>query len=59
MEKPRIIVIGIDGGTWNTIKPLAEKGDLPTFKKLMSSGAFGTLLLGGKFQSGDVHLGGA
>src|SRR3989344_4700677 len=40
----RIIVFGIDGGTWILLKPLAEKGYLPTFKKLMDGGAYGTLM---------------
>ena len=44
MEHPKIIVFGIDGGTWKLIKPLAEKGDLPTFKKIMDRGSFGTLM---------------
>jgi len=43
MEKPRVIVIGIDGGTWNLIKPWAEKGELPTFRFLLENGAWGEL----------------
>lgn len=40
----RVIVFGIDGGTWDLLKPLAEKGELPTLKRLMDEGAYGTLL---------------
>lgn len=39
MEK--IIVFGLDGGTWNVIKPLIEKGELKVFKKLMDNGTWG------------------
>lgn len=40
----RIIIIGIDGGTWTLLKPWAEKGTLPTFKKIMALGVHGTLM---------------
>lgn len=43
-SKKRIIVFGIDGGTWDLLKPLAERGDLPVLKRLMEQGAHGTLL---------------
>jgi predicted AlkP superfamily phosphohydrolase/phosphomutase len=39
----KVLVIGIDGGTWDLIKPLAEEGKLPTFKNLMRNGAYGNL----------------
>jgi predicted AlkP superfamily phosphohydrolase/phosphomutase len=39
----RVLIIGLDGATWNIIKPLADGGKLPTFKKLMSNGTWGTL----------------
>ena len=35
MKKLRVVVIGIDGATWNLIKPWAEEGKLPTFKKFI------------------------
>ncbi|MBI2626200.1 MAG: alkaline phosphatase family protein [Candidatus Nealsonbacteria bacterium] len=44
MNHPKIIVFGIDGGTWILLKPLAERGDLPAFKKIMDSGSYGTLM---------------
>ena len=37
------LIIGLDGATWNVIKPLAEEGKLPTFKKLMEEGVWGNL----------------
>lgn len=42
-KNPKIIVIGLDGATWDLIKPLADAGELPTFKKLMEEGAWGDL----------------
>ncbi|MGQ9722718.1 MAG: alkaline phosphatase family protein [Candidatus Jordarchaeum sp.] len=41
MEK--IIVIGLDGATWDVIMPLIQKNKLPTFKKLLENGAYGSL----------------
>jgi len=43
MKKLRVVVIGIDGATWNLIKPWAEEGKLPTFKKFIEEGAWGSL----------------
>jgi len=39
----KIIVIGIDGGSWNYIQPWIDEGKLPTFKKLQQAGAWGVL----------------
>ena len=39
----KLLVIGLDGATWNLIKPWADKGKLPTFKKLMENGVRGNL----------------
>ncbi|MFB0562136.1 MAG: alkaline phosphatase family protein [Candidatus Lokiarchaeia archaeon] len=41
MEK--IIVIGLDGATWDVLISMIKKNKLPTFKKLMENGAYGTL----------------
>ncbi len=30
----RTLIIGLDGATWDMIKPLADGDKLPTFKKL-------------------------
>lgn len=40
---PRIICIGLDGGTFDLIRPWADSGKLPTFKKLMDGGAWSEL----------------
>ena len=38
-----IIVIGLDGATWNLLKAFAKKGHLPTIAKLMHNGVYGNL----------------
>ncbi len=43
-EKPKVLVVGIDGATWYWIKPLMLEGKLPTFKKLMENGTSGPLI---------------
>jgi len=43
MKKPKVIVIGLDGATWDLIKPWVDEGKLPTFKHLMENGAWGAL----------------
>ncbi len=42
-NKQRVAVIGLDGATWDIIKPLADEGRLPAFRKLMNEGAWGIL----------------
>lgn len=42
-SRPKVIVIGLDGATWDLIKPWADEGKLPTFKYLMENGAWGVL----------------
>jgi len=39
----KLIVIGLDGATWDVILPLVEDGKLPTFKKLLENGVWGVL----------------
>lgn len=39
----RVLVIGIDGATFDLLSPWAEKGDLPNLARLMSEGAHGPL----------------
>jgi len=39
----RVLIIGLDGATWNIIKPLVDEGKLPTFRELMSNGVWGKL----------------
>ena len=39
----RIMLIGLDGATWNLIMPWVVEGELPTFRYLLEKGAWGTL----------------
>ena len=39
----RVLVIGIDGGTFDLIKPWSKAGYLPNISKLISEGSFGNL----------------
>ncbi len=39
----RVFIIGLDGGTFDLIRPFAEQGQLPTLKKLMDEGAWAPL----------------
>ena len=32
----RVIVSGLDGATWNLLKPWVDKGELPFISKLMN-----------------------
>jgi predicted AlkP superfamily phosphohydrolase/phosphomutase len=39
----RVLVIGLDGGTFRVIKPLVTAGRLPTFARFMEEGVWGDL----------------
>jgi len=39
----KAVVLGIDGATFDLIRPLAEKGELPAFARLLREGSWGTL----------------
>lgn len=39
----KIVVLGLDGATWNLIKPLVDKGKLPTIESLIRTGSHGGL----------------
>ncbi len=39
----RVIVLGIDGGTWTMIEPMMAAGQLPNLKKLYDTGLHGVL----------------
>ncbi|MBI5301692.1 MAG: alkaline phosphatase family protein [Chloroflexi bacterium] len=39
----KVVCIGLDGATFDLIKPFIAQGKLPTFKKLMGNGAFSEL----------------
>jgi len=41
--RPRVLIIGIDGGTFDVIRPLAEAGRLPHLGRLMREGCWGPL----------------
>ena len=45
MSQPssKVMVIGLDGATFDLIEPWAETGHLPTFRRLMAQGAYGPL----------------
>lgn len=40
---PKVFCIGLDGATFDLIRPWAESGQLPTFKKIMDGGAWSEL----------------
>src|SRR6185436_19139221 len=42
-KKPRVLIVGLDGATFDNIRPWAEKGLLPTFKRLLDEGVHGAL----------------
>jgi predicted AlkP superfamily phosphohydrolase/phosphomutase len=39
----RVLIIGIDGGTWTVLKPAIDKGHMPFLKSLVDSGVSGIL----------------
>ncbi len=41
--KRKLVIIGIDGGTFSLIDPLVERGELPNLAKIIKSGARGIL----------------
>jgi predicted AlkP superfamily phosphohydrolase/phosphomutase len=43
MAKNQVFVLGIDGGTWNIIKPWIDGGELPTLRSLIENGVSGNL----------------
>lgn len=43
IQPNRVIVIGLDGATWNIIEPMVQEGKLPTIEKLMQDGCYGNL----------------
>ncbi len=44
MSDEKVVVIGIDGATFDLIRPWAEKGKLPTFQRMLAEGASCILL---------------
>ncbi len=43
MDPRRLLIFGLDAGTWTVIDPLIEAGRLPTLAHLRARGAWGTL----------------
>jgi len=43
-DKNPLVVIGIDGATWNVIDPMIARGELPNFARLKNGGAWGPLI---------------
>lgn len=39
----KVLVIGLDGATWNVLIPLINQNKLPTIKKLFQNGVYGAL----------------
>jgi predicted AlkP superfamily phosphohydrolase/phosphomutase len=39
--RPRIVILGLDAGSWNVVLPFLERGDLPAFRKMMDEGTYG------------------
>ena len=39
----RVFVLGLDGATWDVLRPLVQQGHLPRLARLMEQGAAGTL----------------
>ncbi len=39
----RLIIVGVDGGDWQNLRPLADAGKLPNFARLLKEGATGPL----------------
>lgn len=39
----KVLVVGLDGATWDIIRPLVAEGRLPTIARLLDKGASGTL----------------
>ncbi len=43
-EKNKVLIIGLDGATFDILNPLMEKGLMPNLKKIKDHGAWGELL---------------
>jgi len=44
MKNNKVIIIGIDGATFDIILPMMKRGELPTFKNIIDKGAWGQLM---------------
>jgi len=43
-SKPRILLLGWDGATWDVMDPLLRDGKMPTLKRLLDGGTRGTII---------------
>lgn len=43
MVNQRVILLGLDGATFDLLLPMAERGDLPNLKRMLEQGAHGVL----------------
>jgi predicted AlkP superfamily phosphohydrolase/phosphomutase len=41
--RAKVLLIGLDGASWNVIQPLIKEGKLPNIKKLMDTGSHGVM----------------
>jgi hypothetical protein len=39
----KVALVGLDGADWRVLRPMVEKGELPTFARMMREGASGSL----------------
>ena len=55
----KVLVIGLDGATFDLLRPWMAEGHLPNLKRLMQAGASGSALLPGEpeWQVGEMGLG--
>src|SRR5262245_52934158 len=37
-EAPRVLLVAVDGATWDVMTPMMERGELPTFQRLAERG---------------------
>jgi predicted AlkP superfamily phosphohydrolase/phosphomutase len=42
-SRDRVIIIGLDGGTFRFLQPLMADGHMPNLKRLVEEGAWGEL----------------
>jgi len=42
-KKPQLVVVGLDGATWDVLTPLLEEGKLPAIRRVIEQGRSGTL----------------
>ena len=42
-EGSRLVLVGVDGGSWNVIDPMLEAGELPNLQAIIDRGASGNL----------------